>query len=55
MALHVDDFLTFANDEDMVNALKEQLRASSQMKDRGYPEQILGMHVTQADKRICLD
>lgn len=55
MALHVDDLLVFANDENMVNASKEQLMASSQMKDRGYPEQILGMHVPQANRRICLD
>lgn len=50
----MDDLLVFANDEDMVNALK-QLMTSFQMKDQGYPEQILGMHVTQADRRICLD
>lgn len=55
VAVYVDDLLVFANDDDMVTALKEQLMAQFQMKDLGYAEQVLGMRVTQADGRITLD
>lgn len=55
VAVCVNDQLMFANDEDMVNALKEQLMTRFQMKDLGYAEQILWMRVMQPDGRISLD
>jgi hypothetical protein len=48
VAVYVDDFLIFSNDEDRKNDLKRYLKSSFRMSDFGTPESFIGLEISRA-------
>ena len=55
MAVYVEDFLLFSNDQSLVDSVKQQLSSDFQMKDLGEVRQILGMNITRSDGIVAND
>ena len=55
VAVYVDDFLMFSNDEKLVAEVKEHLMSKFHMKDLEETEHVLGIRVTRKEGRIILD
>lgn len=55
VAVYVDDFLIFSNDDSTVKDLKIQLMDVFDMKDLGEAKHCLGIRITRTKKSIALD
>lgn len=57
VAIYVDDFIIFSNDNDMTSYLKSNLQKGFKMKDLGNAEFCIGMHIARDNTsgKISLD